>query len=177
MLAAAGDPLARLREAAGLPQSADVDTLASALSFTLRKAPGYWRVVAEMIGADPNGTRDELEAALGEFLQRAESRSTAARACSSHSDCGDDLAAWQALSQSEREGWGSLGTFVEQRRGAGQRPRVAATATVSTAPVGAAVNLTALKRAWYLNRPNERGVPLQDEFGQDYEAYPQLLQT
>lgn len=30
---------------------------------------------------------------------------------------------------------------------------------------------TAMKRAWSLNRPNERGVPLQDEFGGDYDAY------
>lgn len=30
---------------------------------------------------------------------------------------------------------------------------------------------TALKREWNLNRPNERGVPLQDEFGGDYEAF------
>ncbi len=31
--------------------------------------------------------------------------------------------------------------------------------------------LSALKREWDLNQPNQDGVPLQDEFGGDYENY------
>ncbi|MEW6249854.1 MAG: hypothetical protein AB1716_04350 [Planctomycetota bacterium] len=172
--AAAGDPMAKIREAAGLPQNADIDTVASALSFKLRKAPGYWRVVADMIGADPNGTRDELEAALADFLRLAESEApaTAARRQSSIADDYSDVEVWQAPSQEERNYIGSIGNLGQLRRGSSWQPRVSATRAVSAARADED-NLTALRSEWERNPRNERGVPLQQEFQEFacYEAY------
>ena len=39
------------------------------------------------------------------------------------------------------------------------------------AGAGGDLSVTALKREWQANRPNDKGVPLQDEFGGDEAAF------
>jgi hypothetical protein len=85
-------------------------------------------------------------------------------------------AAWQSLSAEERQTFRSYDDFADKwdaanAGGAGATEDGRAVAQETTTMANGEDTLTVLKCEWARNRRNERGVPLQDEFGGDEEAF------